>query len=236
MERGYIKLHRRLQENKLWLLDPFTRGQAWVDMLLLANYKEGWIRKRGILVTVNRGQLGWSEVALAKRWKWSRGKVRRFFRELKKSENIVHQKDNITSLITIVNYGQYQGDDTPDGQQTDSKRYRNKKVKKEKKETSSQNLELARLLLTSILNRRNGFAKPNLESWAKNIDLMIRVDKRQPDEIKEVIVWCQKDEFWQDNILSTAKLRKQFDQLALKMVKGNTKKKQKIDDEPPYWS
>ncbi len=81
MERGYIKLHRRLQENKLWLLDPFTRGQAWVDMLLLANYKEGWIRKRGILVTVNRGQLGWSEVALAKRWKWSRGKVRRFFRE-----------------------------------------------------------------------------------------------------------------------------------------------------------
>jgi len=231
MERGYIKLHRRLQENKLWLSDPFTRGQAWVDMLLLANYKEGWIRKRGILVTVNRGQLGWSEVALGKRWKWSRGKVRRFFRELKKSENIVHQKDNVTSLITIVNYGQYQGDDTPDGHQTDTKQYRNKKEKKEKKETSSQNLELAGLLLTSILNRRNGFKKPNLESWAKNIDLMIQVDKRQPDEIEKVIIWCQKDEFWQDNILSTAKLRKQFDQLALKMAKT----KQKIDDEPSYW-
>lgn len=82
-----------------------------------------------------------------------------------------------------------------------------------KKETLSQ------LLFDLILKRRPNFKKPNLTTWAKSIDLMIRVDKRNPDEIEKVIKWCQADEFWQNNILSTAKLRKQFDQLALKANK-----------------
>ena len=38
-----------------------------------------------------------------------------------------------------------------------------------------------------------------------------------------MIEWCQTDEFWQDNILSTAKLRKQYDQLVLKMNKTDSK-------------
>ena len=46
---------------------------------------------------------------------------------------------------------------------------------------------------------------------------MIRLDKRSPAEIKKVITWCQKDKFWMNNILSTEKLRKQFDTLALQM-------------------
>ena len=46
---------------------------------------------------------------------------------------------------------------------------------------------------------------------------MIRVDKRDPDEIARVIDWCQADSFWQNNILSTEKLRIQYDQLLLKM-------------------
>ena len=48
---------------------------------------------------------------------------------------------------------------------------------------------------------------------------MIRLDKRNPNQIKVVIKWSQIDDFWQDNILSTVKLRKQFDQLVLKMKK-----------------
>jgi len=92
MERGYIKLYRRLQSNKLWLSEPFSRGQAWVDMVLLANYKDGFMRKRGVRVDIQRGQLGWSERKLAERWQWSRGKVRRFLKELEKDENIVPNK------------------------------------------------------------------------------------------------------------------------------------------------
>ncbi|MBT9169502.1 MAG: hypothetical protein DDT19_02862 [Syntrophomonadaceae bacterium] len=46
---------------------------------------------------------------------------------------------------------------------------------------------------------------------------MIRIDKRDPEKIRQIIEWCQADDFWQNNILSTGKLREQFDQLGLKM-------------------
>jgi hypothetical protein len=138
MQRGYIKLFRKIQENDQWLSEPFTRSQAWIDLILLANYKPGVIRVRGNRVEVKRGQVGWSQVALANRWKWSRGKVRRFLKDLEKNERqIVQQKNNITSLIDIVNYDEYQGNGTADGQQTvqqtDSRRYTNNNSKKDKK-------------------------------------------------------------------------------------------------------
>ena len=79
---------------------------------------------------------------------------------------------------------------------------------------------MSQLLCDLIISRRESFKKPNLQAWAKHIDLMIRIDKRDPKEIEDVIKWCQQDSFWQDNILSTAKLRKQYDALALKMGKG----------------
>ena len=64
---GWIKLHRQIMDTPEWLSEPFTKGQAWVDLLLLANHKTGFIRKRGILVAVERGQVGFSERVLADR-------------------------------------------------------------------------------------------------------------------------------------------------------------------------
>jgi hypothetical protein len=52
---GWIKLHRIIMDHPDWLAEPFTRAQAWVDLLLLANHKVGHIRKRGILIEVQRG-------------------------------------------------------------------------------------------------------------------------------------------------------------------------------------
>lgn len=55
------------------------------------------------------------------------------------------------------------------------------------------------------------------QQWADNIRLMIQHDHRSPQEIKSVIDWCQSHQFWKTNILSTAKLRKQFDTLTVQM-------------------
>ena len=94
-------------------------------------------------------------------------------------------------------------------------------------ETSNE-FRLSKQLFELIKNRKSTFKKPNLQKWAEQIDLMIRLDKREPSVIEAVIEWCQQDEFWQNNILSTQKLRKQFDQLELKMNQDNG------DGEPPY--
>jgi hypothetical protein len=59
--------------------------------------------------------------------------------------------------------------------------------------------------------------EPELQSWANDSRLLLEKDKREKRTVQAVIDWCQADDFWKTNILSVSKLRKQFDQLALKM-------------------
>ena len=83
---------------------------------------------------------------------------------------------------------------------------------------TQKEFQLSKLLLSLIRERKPDFKEPNLQRWAREIDLMIRIDKRKPEKIEKVIRWCQTNDFWQNNILSTQKLRKHYDQLTLKMV------------------
>jgi|AntDeeMinimDraft_5_1070356.scaffolds.fasta_scaffold06401_8 hypothetical protein len=112
MFKGWFKVHRLMLENDLWLAEKFTMGQAWVDLIGHANHKPGSVWIRGIEVKVNRGQIAWSELTMAHRWKWSRGKVRRYLGTLETRQMIVQQKSNQTSLVTICKYEVYQGGDT----------------------------------------------------------------------------------------------------------------------------
>lgn len=154
---GWVKVHRVLSLDPIWTAEPFTRGQAWIDLILLANHEPGAIRTRGVYIEIARGQVGWSEVRLAERWKWSRDKVRRWFSELEKREHkIIQQKNNVTSLITIVKYDLYQSDDTANNtpndtaekQQKNTKRYTNKNEKNEKNEKNKKNLYLDSVFLS----------------------------------------------------------------------------------------
>lgn len=149
MHRGYVKLYRRFLESDDWTKEKFSRGQAWVDLIGLANHKPGYIRVRGIRVEVGRGQVGWSEVALSKRWKWSREKLRNYLRELAETEQQIRQeKNHVCSLITIINYDLYQSNQTTNQtedrqqtvQQTDSRPDKNKNDKNDKKERSKKNI------------------------------------------------------------------------------------------------
>jgi len=110
--------------------------------------------------------------------------------------------------------------------------------------SNSAEFRLSELLQTLILSRKPDFKKPNLQQWAKGIDKMIRIDKRKPDVIEKVIIWCQADcgdggkwEGWQNNILSTIKLREKFDKLELAMNKNTPTKTNQpklcfVDKEP----
>jgi len=192
---------------------------------MLANFEPGHIRKRGIRIDLERGDIGWSERELAKRWQWSRGKVRRFLLELlsEKERKMVPQNGpqnrNVTSCYRIRNYERFQGNGPQNGPQTDRKRYQKKNVKNEKKKyvETDQPFQLAALLLRKILSNKPDHKKPDLQEWATHIDRMIRLDGRKPERIREVIEWCQDHDFWKTNIRSTRKLRIQFDGLEMQM-------------------
>jgi len=172
MNEGWIRLHRAPDANPLWLLEPFTKAQAWVDIVLNANYTQGVMSVRGNIITIERGQLGWSEVTMAKRWRWSRDKVRRFLSYLEDGQNIRQQKTQITTIITICNYDKYQAvtttDDTTDNttdntaekQQKNNRRYtiKEREEREERKEEEEECLQAEPVLKVS---RKKAKPKPD---------------------------------------------------------------------------
>jgi hypothetical protein len=108
------------------------------------------------------------------------------------------------------------------GQTTTNKK--DKKAKNEKKySVNSAEFTLSALLLSLILERKPDLRRPNLQTWAVPLDRMLRLDGRRPERIEAVLRWCQKDPFWQNNILSTDKLRNHFDRLELQMQQQTPK-------------
>lgn len=102
-------------------------------------------------------------------------------------------------------------------QRNNKKNKNNKRINTTPKfEKGSTEYDLANYLYEKILLDDDRFKKPNLEKWAEDIDKLIRLDKRTPEEINMVIDFAKQDEFWNPNIMSTSKLRKQFPQLLIK--------------------
>lgn len=128
--QGWIKLHREIMDNDMWLEKPFARGQAWVDLLLLANHADKNAYVNGQLVTVLRGELVTSNATLCKRWGWSNTKVIAFLNELVESGSITKKTSHRYTLLNISNYAAFQGfcDAEKEGENTTEtllKHYRN---------------------------------------------------------------------------------------------------------------
>lgn len=169
--KGWIKLHRQIMETPEWLAEPFTRGQAWIDLLLLANHETGFIRKRGILITVDRGQVGYSERTLAERWQWSRDKVRRFIAELtrlsrisrKISEKTVPKKTSVSSLIFIVNYDSYQMNNAEGNTEDDTENNTRTIIKRMKRSIYTPDFEI----FWKEYPKKSGSKKAAFDNWNK---------------------------------------------------------------------
>jgi len=54
-----------------------------------------------------------------------------------------------------------------------------------------------------------------MERWARDFDLLIRVDSRDPPEVLDMIEWSQAHEFWRTVCLSPGAYRKNFTKMGL---------------------
>lgn len=95
--------------------------------------------------------------------------------------------------------------------------------RREKAQPSDLGKRAAGYLLKSIRTHQPDFqcSDAKLLGWARDLDLLHRVDKREWPRIGAVITWCHRSPagaFWRGNILSGRKLREQFDQLEIKMA------------------
>ena len=115
MSKGYIKLHRAIRDCWIWHEDePFTKRDAWIDLLLSANHAEKKILFEGKLRTIQAGQFHTSILKLSDRWKWDRRKTTQFLKLLESDEMITTNSTTHGTTITIVNWGKYQVECTTD--------------------------------------------------------------------------------------------------------------------------
>lgn len=119
-DRGWIKLYRQIMQNDFWNERPFSKGQAWVELLLLANHEDNTIRFNGRPMEVKRGQHLTSLRKLADRWGWSMNKVKRFLHDLEAdgmveiggtqngTQNGTASGTQNGTLLTVVKYDVFQ--------------------------------------------------------------------------------------------------------------------------------
>ena len=137
-EIGWIKLYRQIRENSIWdSEEPFDRRSAWIDLIMMVNHEDKRILFDGKMVTVKAGQKITSVRKLSDRWNWSKNKTLRFLNLLEQENMLIKESDHNRTLLTIVNYGKFQGQWDSDGdtdgdtnRDTHVPQTRNKEIKK----------------------------------------------------------------------------------------------------------
>jgi hypothetical protein len=146
---GWIRLHRKLQDNPVWRQKrQFSLAEAWIDILLEARHNP--VPETIIIglysIQCNRGQCIKSYDTWANRWNWSRSRVRRVLNLFQNMNMICLKNVTKSTQITVCNYDLY--NPLRNANETQMKRIRhanethsatNKNVKNEKKEKNVNN-------------------------------------------------------------------------------------------------
>ena len=123
---GWIKFHRKIKNH--WLYKErreFSKFEAWTDILLEVNHSENKILIGESLMTVNPGESLNSLDTWAKRWNWSKSKVRRVLK-LFQNENMIELKnERKTTRLTVCKYERYQVERNANETQMKRKRHAN---------------------------------------------------------------------------------------------------------------
>lgn len=259
IQGGHFLISRSIYTSAIWAKHPqFLR--LWIWLLGKAVFQNGYtfkghVLKRGELITTyseisdalsygfNRAILKPTvkEIRIMLSWLQSEGMI--LMKPIidgtlvNKGRPFELTRAYVGLLISIVNYDVYQDSQSYKGRDKGRPFFEQGQLEEERRErmnktflSNSDEVRLSELLFEKILSRNPNHKKPNIQTWAKDIDRMIRIDQRTPEDIRRVIEWCQADPFWQCNILSTGKLRKQFDQLHAKM--GTAERRGSIGSAP----
>ncbi|QPT47127.1 DnaD domain protein [Macrococcoides caseolyticum] len=150
-------MHRSITDHWLYLEDrKFSRYEAWLDLLLEANYEDKKVLVDGTLTTIERGSKLTSLRKLSNKWKWSITKVDSFLKALESDEMIILKKDTKKTVVTIVNYDFFQNVDLEKRHKKNTEntqKENEKETEKNQKETNNK--------LNKLNNINNVVIEPN---------------------------------------------------------------------------
>jgi len=181
-DAGWIKIYRSLTDHWIWE-KPLSKFEAWVDMILEANYKEEKVLIDGEIIICKRGEKLYSIKTWAKRWGWTVQKVRTFLKLLERNEMIKKEGLRKTTRVTISNYNTYQDKQQTDNTQITHRQHTdndNKRIKELKNKNKGDYFEnLFKLYLLDFGN------KLSLETWKEWVEYRREIKKKLTKSIAD---------------------------------------------------
>lgn len=247
MAKGWFKVYREMMDKPIWRDSTPEQKVILVTLLSMANHKGKEWEWKGLPYKAEPGQFVTSLESIKQ--KCGKGislqNVRTALKRFEKYEFLTNESTKQNRLITIVNWGFYQGSETDltneltDGSQSANRQLTtNKNVKNDKNDKNiyitsttrkkrvydddDPNKKLAVLLL-KLIKKNQSIKEPDLDKWANTIRLTIESDKHTGKEVQEMIVWSTQHNFWSGVILSPTSLRKHWDKMAAQKAKDNRK-------------
>jgi len=107
--KNWFRVYRDLLSEDLWTSEPFTTGQAWIDLIGMANYADTERIHKGRLQSIKRGEIYTSIRYLAERWHWSKEKTARTLKTFEKAKMLTINSNTNRTVLTLENYDKYQG-------------------------------------------------------------------------------------------------------------------------------
>lgn len=198
MAEGWVSIHRKLLDNRIWEKDVFSRGQAWIDIILLANYEDKKVMFDGSLILVERGSKITSIRKLSERWKRSRGKVKRFLDLLQADGMIEYKTDHQKTTYKICNYNTYQNEDVSkratDGPVTGHRRATDGPV------TDTNNKENKVNNLNNV-NKTSSMYHPIMEAWNGIGGNVSQIQTIRPNTTRYKLLNARINDYGQEAIL-----------------------------------
>jgi uncharacterized phage protein (TIGR02220 family) len=167
--KDYFILKRKIVSDSLYFLERFSKHSAWLDMIYLANWDTGEVKQGLDIIILKRGEFCHSENYLCSRWKWSKGKVRRFLNWCIKDERltirqIVTRSSHRRNVVRLVNYNKHQFPIADNDNKDD-----NKDDKQDSKETNNKpNNKSNKVVIEEVLNHLNKLTGKNFKSSTKD--------------------------------------------------------------------
>ena len=140
---GWISLHRKILKNAILKRNKqYSNFEAWVWLLLRANYDDAKVVIGGTIYRLKEGQMITSLKKLQLQFGWGNSRLNTFLKLLKDDGMIEYKSNTQLTQITILNYSELQGFQTanksqPTHKQTATKlppNTNNKNINKENKE------------------------------------------------------------------------------------------------------
>lgn len=160
---GWISIHRKIKDNWIWEDKPFSKGQAWIDILLRVNHADNKILIGNQLIELKSGQTIWSILEMSKEWGWSKTKVSNFLKLLENENNISQKRTTKYTLITVEKWEMYQDSKQKSGIKTETKEKQKNTNNNDNKENKN-NSRFTPPTFEEVLNyckERNNSVNPN---------------------------------------------------------------------------